>query len=170
MLRAKLWSVLALGGIAALAGCDLQKTPPASSDVGDSTAADEQARQAIASEAAAHVSEGNPEGTPPGDAPVVARAGVGKEGQSLQNETGIGRAIAQPAITLFAVKQRAVFEIQIPQAMNLFEALEGRKPKDHDEFMNKIIKANNINLPELPAGKIYRYHPDDAQLYVESAP
>lgn len=171
MSRRKLWSALTLGGIVTLSGC--VKTVDVSSESAATASADAQAREAMASEAAGHVSEGNPEGTPPGDAaadaPVVARAGVGKQGQSLQNETGVGRMIAQPAITLFAVKQRAVFEIQIPQAMQLFEALEGRKPKDHDEFMNKIIKANNINLPELPEGKIYRYHPDDAQLYVEPA-
>ncbi len=100
--------------------------------------------------------------------PVVAAAGVAKQGQSLNNEKGIGRMIAQPAITLFTVRERAVFEIQIPQAMNLFEASEGRKPKSHDEFMAKIINANQIKLPELPAGKTYQYHPDDSQLYVHS--
>lgn len=167
MSRRNLWSALTLGGIVALAGC--VKTVDVSEESAATASADAQAREAMASEAAGHVSEGNPEGTPPSDASVVAKAGVGKQGQSLQNETGVGRMIAQPAITLFAVKQRAVFEIEIPHAMQLFEALEGRKPKDHDEFMNKIIKANNINLPELPEGKIYRYHPDDAQLYVETA-
>ena len=101
--------------------------------------------------------------------PVVAAPGVAKQGQSLKNETGIGRMIVQPAVTLFAVRERAVFEIQIPQAMQLWEASNGRKPKSHEEFMDQVIKANNIKLPELPEGKIYRYHPDDAQLYVHPA-
>ncbi len=61
--------------------------------------------------------------------PVKAEAGVGKQGQSLKNESGVGRMVAQPAITLFAVKQRVVFEIQIPQAMNLYEAEKGYKPR-----------------------------------------
>lgn len=165
MSRRKLWSALAISGIVALSGCPPQPTPPSAPDSA-ATSDSAQSNERLA----AQVNEGDPRGTEPGDAPVVAHAGVGKEGQSLQNETGIGRAIAQPAITLFAVKQRAVFEIQIPQAMQLFEGLEGRKPKDHEEFMAKIIQANNIRLPELPAGKVYRYHPDDAQLYVESAP
>lgn len=98
--------------------------------------------------------------------PKVAEAGVGKQGQSLQNESGVGRMIAQPAITLFAVKQRVVFEIQIPQAVNLYQASEGKFPATHDEFMTKIIKANQINLPELPAGQEYKYHPEDHQLWV----
>jgi len=106
---------------------------------------------------------------PPAEAPVKAEAGVGKQGQSLRDEQGVGRMIVQPAVTLFAVRERAVFEIQIPQALNLFQGLEGRKPKDHDEFMTKIIKANNIALPELPAGRTYRYHPEDGQLYVHPA-
>lgn len=107
-----------------------------------------------------------PASPPPAEEPVKAEAGVGKQGQSLRNEQGVGRMIVQPAVTLFAVRERAVFEIQIPQALNLFQGLEGRKPKDHDEFMAKIIKANNIALPALPDGRTYRYHPEDGQLYV----
>lgn len=97
---------------------------------------------------------------------VVAEAGVGKQGQSLQNEQGIGAMIVQPARSLFAVKQRLVFEVQIPKAMQSFEAIEGRKPRTHDEYMNKIIKANLIKLPELPAGQSYVYDPDLGELMV----
>ena len=75
--------------------------------------------------------------------------------------------IVQPARTLFAFKQRAVFEIQIPSAMKLFKATEGRNPKSHDEFMTKIIKANSIKLPELPAGQTYDYDPQLGELMVQ---
>ncbi len=78
---------------------------------------------------------------------------MGKRGQSLKNETGVGRFIAQPAMSLFAVEQRMVFQVQIPQALDLYKASNGRLPKSHDEFMTQIIKANNIRLPELPPGK-----------------
>lgn len=105
----------------------------------------------------------------PSQGAELARAGVGKQGQSLRNETGVGRMIAQPAITLFAVRQRAVFEIQIPHALALYKATNGNDPKTHDEFMTHIIKANNINLPELPEGRVYRYHPDEGLLYVHPA-
>lgn len=102
--------------------------------------------------------------------PRVAETGVGKQGQSLEGESGVGKMIAQPAITLFRVKQKVVFEIQIPKTMQLFKALEGRNPKSHAEFMKEIIKKGQIKLPELPAGQIYNYHPDDGQLWVEPAP
>lgn len=95
-----------------------------------------------------------------------AEVGVGKQGQSLENETGVGKMIAQPAITLFRVKQKAVFEIQIPQALNLYKALEGRMPKDHDEFMAKIIEPNRIALPELPNGQRYEFNPELGELWV----
>lgn len=96
-----------------------------------------------------------------------AEVGVGKAGASLRNETGIGRMIATPATSLFATRERAVFSIQIPQALQLFKATNGRTPKSHDEFMTQIIRANRIKLPELPAGQRYVYDPKQAQLMVE---
>ncbi len=98
-----------------------------------------------------------------------AEVGVGVEGQSLKNETGIGKIIAQPAMTLFQTKQKVVFEIQIPQALELFRAGEGNGefPKSHQEFMTKVIKANNIALPKLPEGQVYKYRVEEHQLWVE---
>ncbi len=32
--------------------------------------------------------------------------------------------------------------------------------------MTRIIKANNIVLPELPAGQVYKYDPEKAELWV----
>ena len=52
--------------------------------------------------------------------------------------------------------------------MKLFKASEDRAPKSHEEFMEKIIKANNIHLPELPDGQRYQYDPKTEQLMVES--
>jgi hypothetical protein len=101
--------------------------------------------------------------------PVVAEAGVGKQGQSLRGETGPGTILSAPVLALFHTKQKIAFEIQIPHALNLYEALEGRKPASHAEFMTKIIQANQIQLPELPEGQEYRYHPDDGQLWVHPA-
>ena len=79
---------------------------------------------------------------------VAAKAGVGEQGQSLKEHTGV---IVEAAKAYFNVRQRAVFEIQIPEALKLYEATEGRKPKSHDEFMSKVIAANQIKLPDLPA-------------------
>jgi hypothetical protein len=99
---------------------------------------------------------------------VKAEVGVGKKGRSLdQYDKGVERVIAQPARMLFATEQKMVFEVQIPQAMQLFEALEGRAPTSHEEFMSKIIQSNNIQLPQLPEGQKYIYDPQTKQLMVE---
>jgi hypothetical protein len=50
--------------------------------------------------------------------------------------------------------------------MKLFEATEGRKPNSHDEFMSRIVKANNIALPKLQQGRSYRYDPQRGELMV----
>jgi len=105
---------------------------------------------------------------PPAPVPVVivqkkAEVGVGEKGRDYGQ--GI---VATPAATLFAAKERLVFEVQIPQAMQLFKATENRAPKDNDEFMRRIIKENNIKLPDLPEGDRYMYDPKTEQLMVES--
>lgn len=135
--------------VAALAaGCRPQSAPPAE------PAAEPATEPAATAEAI------------PAPEPRRAEVGVGRKGRSLDDETGVGRAIAQPAITLFAVQERAVFDIQIPHALQLFEATEGRKPKSHEEFMQKIVAANQIALPELPEGREYRYDPEKGELWV----
>ena len=46
-------------------------------------------------------------------------------------------------------------------------ASEGRNPESHEEFMEKIVKFNQIKLPELPPGHKYVYDPATEQLMVE---
>ena len=58
----------------------------------------------------------------------------------------------------------------IEHAVNLFQATEDRYPKDLDEFMEKIIKPNNIQLPVLPGGKLYQYDVENHKLVVVEAP
>ena len=58
----------------------------------------------------------------------------------------------------------------IEHALNLYQAAEGHYPKDHDEFMTNIIKANNIQLPVLPGGKKYQYDVENHKLVVVDAP
>jgi hypothetical protein len=89
---------------------------------------------------------------------------VGARGQSLQQHSGV---LVEPAKAFFRVEQRMVFDVQIPQALQLFAATEGRKPNSHDEFMTKIIAANNIQLPRLPPGQKYIYSPEKGELMVE---
>lgn len=94
-----------------------------------------------------------------------AAVGVGEKGRDY----GQG-PVATPAAALFAAKERLVFEVQVPKALQLFKASENRGPKDHAEFMEKIIRANQIRLPELPAGASYRYDPKTEQLMVDKKP
>ena len=60
--------------------------------------------------------------------------------------------------------------LNVDYAVRLFEAENGRYPKDYDEFMARVIKANQIKLPVLPAGARYAYDEQSHTLKVVSAP
>ena len=57
----------------------------------------------------------------------------------------------------------------VEHALDLFNASEGRYPKDYDEFMTRIIKANNIKLPVLPGQWKYAYDVENHKLEVVKA-
>lgn len=59
---------------------------------------------------------------------------------------------------------------QISYAIRLFEAQEGRYPADYDEFMQRIIRENNIVLPQLPAYQEYAYDAQNHKLVVLEFP
>ncbi len=56
--------------------------------------------------------------------------------------------------------------LKIQQAMDLYHAANDRYPKDLDEFMNEIIKANNIALPRLPPYQAYGYDEAEHKLVI----
>jgi len=62
-----------------------------------------------------------------------------------------------------------ISKMYVEHALDLFNASEGRYPKDYDEFMTKIIKANNIKLPVLPGGWKYAYDVPNHKLEVVKA-
>jgi hypothetical protein len=95
-----------------------------------------------------------------------AEAGVGKQGEKLLGHNQAQRIISGPASELFQLRQRAVFDIQIPQAMSLYKATNGRAPRSHEEFMKQIIEPNGIVLPELRDGMIYGFNPEREELWV----
>jgi hypothetical protein len=86
-------------------------------------------------------------------------------------EPGVGAKTGggiYPAATYFKMRETIVFQ-QVEHDLQLYKAEHDNKgPKTHEEFMEKIIKANNIKLPELPEGDRYRYDPKTEQLMVES--
>jgi hypothetical protein len=100
---------------------------------------------------------------------VVAGVGVGKKGRALDQyqKDSVQKIISTPALALFQTKERIVFEIQIPHALDLYKAEHGEAPRSHEAFMRDIIEFNDIKLPELPAGQRYIYDPQREELMVE---
>ena len=102
-------------------------------------------------------------------ASIVAQkavAGVGKKGQSLQGKEGVAKITATPLAAMANVEQKVQLEIKLTQALRLFQASEGRLPSSHQEFMDKIVKPNRIQLPELPPGAVYRFNVEKGELWV----
>ena len=64
----------------------------------------------------------------------------------------------------FAVAETS--KLQIKQAVELYRAANGSYPKDHEEFMSKIVKQNGIQLPVLPGGRQYQYDVENHELIV----
>ena len=67
----------------------------------------------------------------------------------------------------FAVGEISKQSIQ--RAVQMFQATNGRFPKDHAEFMEKIVKANNIKLPVLPGKRRYQYDVENHELVIVEA-
>lgn len=111
-----------------------------------------------------------PKTDPPKEETVVEVgkvAGVGATGKGQYTETE--KAIVPGAAAMssfYAMKERLAYNVQVKQALDLFEASEGRKPNSHEEFEEKILKANNLTLPELPEGSRYEYDPATGDLIV----
>jgi hypothetical protein len=153
----------------ALAGCDVSFRADSAGGAGRQSplvqveTAKEMAKPAAAPEAASETSA--PASGAPGQGAEYsvkpAEVGVGVKGQGYG-----GGLVTEPIRTRFRVEERLNFD-QVTYALKLFEASEGRAPKSHEEFMEKIITANNISLPELPAGQSYVYDPEAKQLNVQ---
>jgi hypothetical protein len=92
----------------------------------------------------------------------VAQVGDGKKGQGYG-----GGPISEPARQYFRIRERIVFAVQIPEAIKLYKAMNGKAPKTHDEFIEKIINENSIRLPQLRDGETYVYDPDEEELMIE---
>ena len=57
-------------------------------------------------------------------------------------------------------------KINIKKAVEIFNALEGRYPKDHQEFMERIIKENGIELPVISTKHRYLYDVEKHELVI----
>ena len=106
---------------------------------------------------------------PQGDNTVTVRPGYNFSGRgsslaSADGENPMG-IITVPVKTLFTTQDRLVLQ-KIEYAMNLYKAEHGKSPATEAEFTERIIKANNLILPQLPAGQAYVYDPRDGELKI----
>ena len=102
--------------------------------------------------------------TPPPTRPMKkAEVGVGKKGHY-----GGPGFIKTPISVYFRAQEKITFEVQIPSNMNLYKAMNNNKgPATQEEFMEKIIKANRVDLPDLPPGDRYFYDPEKEELFIK---
>ncbi len=59
--------------------------------------------------------------------------------------------------------------LKIKQALQLYNAEFDRYPQDHAEFMELIVKPNQIELPVLPGGARYQYDVENHELKIVEA-
>ena len=98
--------------------------------------------------------------TPPGMVREKADVGMGEKGHYGEG------VLTTPLDIRWRAEERFILG-NIQKAMDLYKAENNRAPKTHQEFMDKIIKANMIKLPELPEGEEYVYDPKSEQLMVQ---
>ena len=91
----------------------------------------------------------------------VAKTGVGKKGRNYG-----GWLITEPIRQRFRIEQQLQLQ-NVTKAMRMYRAEFGYFPKTEEEFMNEIIQANSIELPELPEGERYVYEAKTGELMVE---
>ena len=60
--------------------------------------------------------------------------------------------------------------LNIQHAMDLYHAEHDRYPKNYDEFMSEIIKADQISLPQLPYYQKYGYDEKEHKLVILEYP
>jgi hypothetical protein len=60
--------------------------------------------------------------------------------------------------------------LSMQHAIDLYHATNDRYPKDLDEFMNEIVKPNNIALPQLPPYQAYGYDAQEHKLVILEYP
>lgn len=143
--RARLLVAYALPGLFVLmAGCDTPAEPQAKKD-----------NRGIIGKKTQEVGEFDPDGD--------AKVDDGKVNKRHLATPGIG------ALAGYGPAAQQIAKLAINQALSLFNATNDRYPEDHEEFMEEIIKANNIQLPVLPGGRQYQYDVQNHELVVVEA-
>lgn len=73
------------------------------------------------------------------------------------------------AMKNYSALSQKVVGLGIEKALQLFQAEHGRFPRTHKEFMDKIIRRNNIQLPVLPAGAEWQYDVENHKMVAVEA-
>jgi hypothetical protein len=98
-----------------------------------------------------------------------AAAELQKGGQQANMTIVAKDPITLPGNAYVTIIGRASID-QITYALRLYEAENGRYPKDYQEFMDEVIKKNNIALPQLPFYQDYAYDEKEHKLVVLEYP
>ena len=117
---------------------------------------------------------------------IQARDTLGKTTQEVRNlkpelakggEVTDGKTHATEYLDLQADVYRTsvanIAKMKVQHDMDIYEAINGEKPKTYEEFMEQIIKkgkADGIQLPMLPYYQEYGYDPDKKELVVIEYP
>ena len=151
-----IWSPLTVASLLILAiGCEAPELPPSSSSA-SATSANSPGQQSP--------DDPNTSGAPsPRPEPREFTADSPEKGRRSKAAGGYLGAIGHARFWA----EHEIIRLNIQKAVDLFNASEGRYPQSHEEFMQKIIQQNNIQLPQLPAGEQYIYDPSDHLLKVE---
>lgn len=101
----------------------------------------------------------------PGDVPPVTddpRPVDAKDPVKGRRSRAAGGYLGAVGAARFWAEHKLIYD-SITHALNLYNAEHGRFPSSHDEFMEKIVRFNNINLPELIEGEEYIYLPEEGE-------
>ena len=96
---------------------------------------------------------------------VTGKADFAKDG-----DKHIMAPILVPLGEYFTMRERVVFNIQVPEAVKLYKAEHDNKgPATHEDYMRDIIEANKIKLPALknPTDE-YQYDPESGELKIST--
>ena len=88
---------------------------------------------------------------------IKATVGVGSKGH--YDYQGYTTAVVG---TLFRA-QESMFFNQVKSSLTTFYAINERNPKDHDEFIEKILKPGHLKEPTLPTGQRFEYDPTEGR-------
>lgn len=93
----------------------------------------------------------------------------GRVSDSQIDENRLATPIVGPLAAYGPIIER-LSKMHIEQAVNLFYAEHGRFPKSYEEFMERIVRANHIELPVLPGNLQYQYDVENHRLEVVEIP